>query len=283
MRLFLFTSITMVAFAANSILGRFALADGAIDANGFALVRLASGAVMLWLLVALRRRPRVAGRARFGRPGWGALALLTYMVWFSAALQFLNAGIGTLIQFGSVQLTMFLGAVVLRENLTHFRVLGAVTAFGGLVYLMSDGVADPIHLGGAAMMVIAAVGWGIYSLIGRGQADALRATAENFLWATPVPVLIALVWGMDATPEGVFFAALSGAITSGMGYALWYTVLPKLDASLAAVAQLTVPVIAITGGVAFLGEELLWRHVVSAAIVIVGILISLIPAKSAEP
>ncbi|MDU8927251.1 DMT family transporter [Alisedimentitalea sp. MJ-SS2] len=269
MRLFLLTTLTMVAFAANSVLNRLALDGGETGPASFALIRLVAGAVMLMALVA-RRQGGLAPVARWpGRAGPGMLAL--YVLGFSFAYVTLGAGVGALILFGGVQVTMFAGAVLARETIPVQRWLGAGLSFAGLGYLMWPAGGTAPDLIGAALMAAAALGWGIYSLIGRGARDPLGATAANFLWAAPVGVLVWVILPDSVDAAGAGLAVLSGAITSGLGYALWYTVLPGLGASRAAVAQLTVPVIAIAGGVVFLGEELNLRVVLASIMVLGGV------------
>ncbi len=267
----------MVAFAANSVLNRLALAEGEIDPMTFAFWRLGSGAIALVLLVLLRDR----GLSLMGpRRITGSLSLLLYMVAFSIAYASLDAGVGALILFGGVQVTMFAGAVLTREAIPARRWLGAVVAFGGLVWLLwPTGAAalSPIH---AVAMVLAAFGWGIYSLAGRVSGEPLRATAANFVIATPIcfAAMALLPVSPDAVPPtqlGLALAVISGVVTSACGYALWYLVLPQLEASMAAVAQLTVPVIAMAGGMVFLGETLTLTFLVASVLVLGGVALSL--------
>ncbi len=248
MRLFAMTGLAMLAFAANSVLNRMAVGAGLIDPVVFAVVRLVSGAAVLALLLALRRG--------VVWPGWrgrlpGVAGLLVYLFGFSAAYLSLDAGTGALILFGVVQVTMFMGAWVGGEVVPGRRVLGAMLALIGLAVLLAP-------QGGAlapqVAMALAGVGWGVYSLAGRGQRDALAATAWNFLLALPVGVIVLLVLPGHWTAQGVALAMLSGGVTSGMGYALWYAVVPRLGAARAAVAQLTVPLIAAAGGAVMLAE-----------------------------
>ncbi|WP_102222813.1 DMT family transporter [Acidimangrovimonas sediminis] len=284
MRLFLLATLTMIAFAANSVLTRLALALAGhgpgmgqgpdIGPAEFAVLRLASGAVMLGVLVHLRRAP--LGLAAPGRIA-GVLSLAVYVLGFSFAYLTLPAGLGALILFGMVQITMFAGAALGRETMPPRRWAGAALAFAGLVWLLwPTGVGAP-PAAGALMMAAAGAGWGIYSLKGRGARDPQAATAANFLLATPIAfVALPFVPGpLHVSAEGAVLAILSGAVTSGLGYALWYAVLPRLAASSAAVAQLTVPLIAMAGGALFLAEPLTHRFAVSAALVIAGVLISL--------
>jgi drug/metabolite transporter (DMT)-like permease len=279
MRLFLLTALTMVAFAANSLLNRMALAGGGIDAMGFGTIRLVSGAVTLAVLVLVLR-----GGLRLGGPGrvTGVVALLVYVYGFSAAYMTLDAGLGALVLFAVVQITMFAGALVAHESVPPRRFAGAGLAVAGLAWMLWPVGAvqvSPVH---AAMMAAAGVGWGIYSLAGRGGADPLRTTAANFVLAAPAGLLVGFAINPAAAmpgATGIALAVLSGAVTSGLGYALWYAVLPRLAASAAAVAQLSVPVIALAGGIAFLGEALSPRLALAAALVMAGVALAALPAR----
>ena len=273
MRLFFLTTLTMFAFAANSVLTRMALADAAIGPASFALVRLMSGAVVLAALVWRQdRRVFDLSEVSFG----SVLGLSAYVLGFSYAYMSLETGTGALILFGGVQVTMFAGALIAHERPSASRWIGAVIAFAGLAYLLAPSVSAPDLLG-AVLMAGAAVGWGYYSLYGRTVGRPLQATAANFLAATPIAALVFVAHGDPVAPAlgGFVLAGISGAVTSGIGYALWYAVLPKLDASLAAVAQLTVPVIALGGGVLFVGEALSLSFAISAALVLGGVAVSL--------
>ena len=282
MRLFLWTTLTMLAFAGNSVLNRLALKGAMIDALDFAAIRLAAGAVVLVVLASvLRRRLEFGGVARLA----GAAMLLTYMLGFSLAYLGLDAGMGALILFGGVQVTMFAGALWGGERIPLLRWAGAVLAFGGLVWLLW-----PASVPGAGVvagglfwpqmsMTVAAVGWGVYSLLGRRGGDALASTAANFALAAPLAVLLAWVVpaggsGVAATLPGVLLALVSGSVTSGLGYALWYGFLPQLGATRAGVAQLTVPVIALLGGMALLGEGPSFRFVGAALLVLGGVAVA---------
>ena len=270
MRLILTVTLVMIAFAANSVLNRMALVGAEMGPASFAAVRLLSGAIALWLLIRLRRSGRIAFDAM------GAGSLLVYAIGFSFAYVTLDAGAGALILFGVVQVTMFAGALIAGETVPARRYVGAAMALIGLAYLLWPSAAVAPDLGGAVLMVVAAIAWGIYSLHGRGASDPLALTGSNFVFAVPVGVLIALIW-RDAMPvDGVVLAVLAGAITSGLGYALWYHVLPQITPSVAAVAQLTVPVIAVLGGVVFLSEPLTIQLVIAACLVLGGIVVSLI-------
>ncbi len=273
MRLLLLTALVMLAFAGNSLLNRLALAGA--DGTGpaaFALVRLASGAAVLLAIVILRSRK--ADWAALVRPlGAGALAL--YVLGFSFAYVTLQAGVGALILFGGVQITMFAGALLQGERIAPRRWLGAGIAFAGLVVLLwPHGAAVPDGTG-AALMAAAAVGWGVYSLLGRGASDPTGATAVNFALALPLGVIVFVLQPDGLGARGAVLAVVSGALTSGAGYALWYAVLPRLAPSAAAVAQLTVPVIAAAGGLLLLGELPGARFILASALVLGGVGLSL--------
>ncbi|QFT94133.1 EamA-like transporter family protein [Roseovarius sp. THAF9] len=277
MRLFLLTALTMVAFAANSILNRLALAGGHIDAVSFGAIRLVAGAAMLaGLCIVLRGGLRLGGPARVS----GVLSLLVYMYGFSLAYTALDAGLGALILFGMVQITMFAAALLTREALPALRWIGAGLALAGLAWLMWPGAGTAVSPWHGALMALAGIGWGVYSLAGRKSKDALQATAANFTLAAPVGLLAWLVLPSPAEAAalsgyGIFLAILAGAVTSGLGYALWYSVLPTLAASVAAVAQLTVPIIALLGGILLLGESLTVQIVLSSALVLGGVALSM--------
>ena len=189
------------------------------------------------------------------------------------------AGVGALILFGGVQITMFAGALILREVVPPRRWAGAALAFGGLVWLLwpAGGVApDPL---GAILMAAAAFGWGVYSLLGRGATDPLRATAGNFVFAAPLGLGLLAVLPDGVTLSGAGLAVISGAVTSGCGYALWYAVLPQLGSSRAAVAQLCVPVIAALAGLMLLGEVISLRFIMASALVLGGVLLAALPPQ----
>lgn len=274
MRLFLLTALTMLAFAANSILNRMALEDGTTGPAAFAAIRLASGALCLWALV--------AARGGGWRPLWqpsGAASLALYVLGFSFAYVSLPAGVGALILFGGVQITMFAGALILRDPVPARRWAGAALAFAGLVWLLwPAGGASPDPVG-AGLMAAAAFGWGIYSLLGRATTDPLRATAGNFVFAAPLGLITLTLLPDSATPQGAALAVLSGAVTSGCGYALWYAILPGLGSTRAAVAQLCVPLIAAAGGLVLLAEGITLRFTLAACLVLGGVLMASLPSR----
>ncbi len=279
MHLVLLTSLTMFVFAANSILNRVALTAGDIDAISFGVVRLLAGAIMLASLVWLRdRKLSLGGTGRLV----GVSSLLVYIFGFSVAYQSLDAGLGALILFGMVQITMFAGALLGGERPSPQRWTGALLAFGGLAWLLLPGQAFAPSVWHAMSMAAAGIGWGFYSLNGRRLSDALGATAANFGIAAVIAVFLALglsgITGdtgiTTASAFGLTMAVVSGAVTSGLGYALWYTVLPQLRGSTAAVAQLTVPVIAMAGGALVLSEIVNLRLATAALLVLGGVLLA---------
>ncbi|SMF84593.1 Threonine/homoserine efflux transporter RhtA [Tistlia consotensis] len=274
-----FTSVAMLAFAANSLLCRLALGRGLTDPASFATVRVAAGVVALGLIVQLRGQPR-----RHRGAGWRAAAMLfTYMACFSFAYLSLAAGTGALILFGAVQLTMFVFALRAGERFAALSWAGLALAALGLVYLVLPGVSAPDPLG-AALMAVAGVAWGVYSLLGKAAEDPLAATARNFLYALPLVLAVSLLhWReLELSPAGLALAALSGAVTSGCGYVVWYAALPRLTAGRAAVVQLSVPVIAAFGGVALLSEAVTGRLLLASAATLGGVAIVL-AQRAARP
>lgn len=266
-RILLLTTLAMLAFAGNSLLCRLALRETEIDAASFTAIRLFCGALTLWLLLRLRqgRRP-VDGN-------WpGALALFTYAAAFSFAYLQLDTGAGALLLFGAVQLSMLLWGWLHGERLGLVAGLGTALATAGLLALLLPGASAP-PLQAALLMLLAGIAWGAYSLLGRGLGDPLAVSAGNFLRATPLALLLAtlLLGQLDWDGPGLFYALLSGALTSGIGYAIWYSALPGLRASQAATVQLSVPILAALGGSLLLGEALGLRLLLSAVAVLGGI------------
>ena len=263
-----FTAAAMLAFAANSLLCRLALLQGGIDPASFGTVRIVSGAVALALIV----RWRAGGARETGGDWLSAAMLFAYVAFFSFAYVSLAAGTGALILFGAVQLTMFGAALRAGERFAPLACAGLAVAALGLVYLVLPGVSAP-PIVGAVLMALAGVAWGVYSLRGRGALDPLGATAGNFLRAAPMaPVLwLPFVGVAHADVGGILLAVASGAITSGVGYALWYTALRELSAMRAATVQLSVPVITAFGAVLFLAEPLSLRLVLASVAILGGI------------
>lgn len=262
-------AITLSAFAANSILCRLALGSDLIDAVSFTSVRLMSGAMMLGLVLIMRGKHVRPGAALDPVAG---LALFAYAICFSLAYVALDAGTGAIILFPAVQLTM-IGVGFWRGERPPAKVwLGAALALGGLIYLLAPGVTAPPS-GAAALMLFAGTAWGVYSLRGVGKSDPVAATAWNFIAATPMTLLLSLVTvgASHVTSAGVGWAVLSGAITSGLGYVIWYQALPRLSATTAAIVQLCVPALAGFGGVALLGEPFSFRLGIASAVILGGV------------
>ena len=283
MRLILLTALTMIAFAANSVLGRMAIGSGdaaLIEPASYSAVRLASGAIMLALLVAITgtgasRSPRLQSGS------WAsAFALFAYAVAFSYAYVALETGIGALILFACVQATMIGRALMEGDRPSLMEWLGLLTAFGAFVWLVSPGLSAPDPLA-AALMALSGIAWGVYSLRGRGLPDPLKATADNFMrslaFLIPLGIAVAVArLPFHASMTGLMLAALSGAVTSGVGYALWYRVLRQIGATQGAIVQLTVPVIAAAGGSLLLAEGWTLRLVVSSILILGGVAVAII-------
>ena len=268
-----YTGFALVAFAANSVLCRMALGGAAIDAAAFTTIRLVSGALVLLLLAAAtgrNNRPKQRG-------SWtSAFALFLYAITFSFAYISLNAGSGALILFASVQATMIIFAIWKGERLRLMGSLGLFLALAGLTYLVFPGLTAPSPYG-AALMTVAGIAWGIYSLRGRGSVAPVAVTTDNFLRSTPFALLIGLVFLQDLNISflGAFLAILSGGLTSAIGYVIWYAALRDHSATSAALVQLLVPVLAAVGGVAFLSEPLTLRLMLASALIIGGVALAL--------
>ena len=266
-RILILTSLAMIAFAGNSLLCRMALKHTAIDPASFTTIRLLSGAVTLWLVV------RVRGSASAGRGNWlSALALFAYAAGFSFAYVSLPAATGALLLFGAVQATMIGHGIRAGERLGRMQLVGLLLAFAGLVGLLLPGLSAP-PLVGSIYMLGAGLAWGVYSLRGKAAGDPLRVTAGNFLRAAPIAAALSVFMmnGAALDHAGIGYAVLSGALASGIGYAIWYTALPALKATQASIVQLSVPVIAALGGIVFLGEVLTLRLVLASAAILGGI------------
>jgi drug/metabolite transporter (DMT)-like permease len=263
----LLTTLAMLAFAGNSLLCRLALRDTGIDAASFTAIRLASGALILVALLMLRgKRPTAGG-------SWPMAAMLfAYAVGFSFAYRDLTAATGALLLFGAVQLTMTGYGLWTGERIGGLRLVGLSLALGGLVWLLLPGLAAPPILA-AALMLGAGAAWGVYSLLGKGAGDPTAATGGNFLRSLPFAAALALTATNAGTVDhtGALYAVLSGAVTSGLGYVLWYAALPMLRATSAATVQLSVPAIAALGGAVLLAEPVTMRLLVASVAVLGGI------------
>ncbi|MBU2868243.1 DMT family transporter [Pacificibacter marinus] len=272
MKLLWLTIAALTAFAANSVLTRLAIVGGS-DPFAFTLVRLAAGAVMLLVLTRMRGvMPALRLKTRL----MPATMLALYMLGFSIAYLALPSGAGALVLFGTVQITMFGGACLGKDVIPPLRWLGALVALGGLSYLLwpSDDVALPFAA--CLAMMAAGFGWGVYSLLGRGAKNPLADTAYNFALALVPAIFAWFIVQDDITAGGVLLGIIAGAITSGVGYAIWYAVLPGFGASRASVAQLSVPILATVGGVIWLAEPVTLKLMISSALVLGGVGISLV-------
>ena len=272
--------LALLAFAGNSVLCRLALADQSIDPASFTIIRIASGTgALMFILVLKRTVSRSASVPANAVQGswWGALCLFSYAALFSFAYITLDTATGALILFGAVQFSI-IGINIFHGNTpTLAETLGALLALFGLAYLLWPELSQP-SLYSAMLMLASGVAWGCYTLNGRSSQDALADTAFNFLRSLPLAALLfVLAWeSLQFTAHGVWLAVASGAITSGVGYAIWYAVLPALRALHAGVIQLLVPALAAAGGVVFVGEDLSLRLVLASLLILGGILLTVI-------
>lgn len=261
------TTVAMLAFAGNSVLCRLALKNTEIDAATFSMLRLVSGALVLWLLLTLRKRVN-------GDTGsWsGALALSIYAVAFTFAYIKMDTGVGALLLFGAVQLSMLAYGFIRGERLAPVAVAGLLLSLAGLVVLLLPGANAP-PAGSAALMIAAGLAWGAYSLLGRGAVDPLALTAANFRKAVPIALVLCLpfIENLRLDGWGAFYAVFSGAVASGLGYAIWYSALRGLSAMQASTVQLSVPILASLAGVVLLSEPLTLRIAVASVAVLGGI------------
>jgi drug/metabolite transporter (DMT)-like permease len=260
--------VSLIAFAANSILSRLALGRGTIDAASFSTIRLLSGALILMLLTRLTGRRTVEGQGSW-RSG---AALSLYAITFSYAYLLLDTGTGALFLFGSVQTTMIIFGLASGERPTTAEWLGLLIAIAGLIGLVLPGVSSPSPAG-AALMAAAGICWGLYSVRGRGADNPIRITTGNFIRAVPFAIVVSVIMlpTLHISTRGLLIASLSGGIASGLGYVVWYTAMRGLTATLAATAQLAVPVLAAAGGVLFLSETVSARLMLSGLTILGGV------------
>ncbi|MDX8385924.1 MAG: DMT family transporter [Gallionella sp.] len=266
-RLVVLTTLTMTAFAANSLLCRMALKETSIDAASFTTIRILSGAAMLWLLMHWQQRPPLK------HGNWhSALALFIYAAMFSFAYRTINTGAGALMLFGAVQATMILAGFFAGERMNGIQSMGFAAAVGGLLILVLPGAETPSALD-ATLMLLSGMAWGVYSLLGRGQSDPAAATAGNFIRAAPLAIILSLIawpW-LNLDTQGVVYAVLSGALASGLGYVLWYRVLQHIRAMTASTVQLSAPILAAIGGILVLNESLTITLAISSLMILGGI------------
>ena len=272
MRTLILTIIALIAFAANSLLARAGLIDHNMGPKEFTLIRLISGAVMLAVILYFSRKKTTSTQTSSGS-WWGAAMLLLYALMFSLAYVTLDTGFGALCLFTSVQLTI-LGVAAARKNLGLIEFIGAAIAFAGFVYLVLPALGTPSRTG-IFMMALSGIGWGVYTLLGRGAQNPLALTSGNFLRASlhALPLIILIMPQPTLSLQGIMLAMISGAITSGCGYAVWYAVLPRLSTAISGVCQLMVPPIAALMGWAVLGEALTLRLIIATLIILGGLYI----------
>lgn len=285
LRLVILVTLAMLAFAGNSLLCRMALKHTSIDAASFTTVRMLSGACMLWFVVRLRRDAGSAAGERAGGNWLSACALFVYATGFSFAYVSMPAATGALLLFGAVQATMIGYGVAKGERMHTLQIIGFALALAGLVALMLPGLATP-SLRSSLFMLSAGVAWGVYSLRGKretnqGASDPTQVTAGNFMRAVPMALGLSLLTlqhlSLDRT--GLGLAVLSGALASGLGYAIWYRALPALKATQAATVQLSVPVLAALGGVVFIGEAVSAAMLLASSAILGGIALVILQKK----
>jgi len=267
----LYTTIALLAFAANSVICRYALKDHAIDPGMFTTIRLISGALILVILVFVSKERR----KEKSKGSWVSAAMLfLYAAAFSFAYVSLETGIGALIIFGVVQITMISSSIISGYKLSLIEWFGIILALSGFLYLLLPGASAP-SLTGFLLMTLSGIGWGIYSLRGKKSKHPLVDTAYNFLRSIPFLILILYFLAQESnfTTEGVLLALLSGIVTSGLGYTIWYLALRGLNSIQASIVQLLVPVLAAIGGVIFIGEIISFRLTASSLMILGGILL----------
>ena len=260
LRIILITLLSLSAFAANSLITRFALEKTAIDEASFTMLRILSGALFLWLYLTFKKNNQV-----YKAGTWlAALSLFIYAVSFTYGYGLIAAGTGALLLFGSVQITMTIAGYREGERLNAIQLIGFVLALAGLVILMLPGISAPSFIG-AFLMCVSGVAWSIYTLQGRGKTSPAASTAGNFIKAAPMAILLWLIVYLSTNNTinlaniGVVYALLSGIVTSGIGYIIWYSVLPELKATQAAIVQLSVPLLVTLAGALLLNETITIR------------------------
>ena len=276
LRIILITFLSLSAFAANSLITRYALEQTAIDEASFIMLRVVSGALFLGLFLTLKKDKR-----RMQGGTWAAaFALFIYAVSFTYGYGLIAAGTGALLLFGSVQITMTIAGYREGERLNLIQLVGFILALAGLVILMLPGISAPSFIG-ASLMCISGVAWGIYTLQGRGASSPAASTAGNFIKAAPMAILLWLIVYLstkntiDLANTGVIYALISGIVTSGIGYIIWYSVLPELKATQAAIVQLSVPLLVTLAGALLLNEVITLRVVLASMAILIGTMLVL--------
>lgn len=290
---------TLVAFAANSILCRLALKSGSIGPLEFTSIRLASGIIALLPFILFHNaRPRPESPGSSGGKNllkirltniWPAMALFGYAISFSLAYVQLDAGVGALILFASVQISMMGISIIQGNKVTPFEWAGFVVSFSGLIYLLLPGLSAPPALG-TFLMIVSGVSWGVYSLLGKHQERPLLSTARNFLFCLPGVIILGLITAGKLSREGyisikidgIILATISGAVASGMGYVLWYLTVCRITTAAASISQLAVPILAAMGGIIFLNETLNLRLVAASIMIIGGIVMTVLSNKASS-
>ena len=290
MKATLYTLVALIAFAANSLLCRMALAQGYIDAWNFTIIRLVSGAVCLGLIMAiytynLKRKGALNDAILSDTGSWrSSISLLVYALCFSIAYIELDTGTGALILFSAVQLTMIGWGIYKKEQLSKLQWGAFFVALAGFVYLMLPSAAVPSLLG-ASLMALSGVAWGVYSIRGKACVSPLRTTAFNFirsLVAIPVLLLVAIGYLKTVSMQGVLLACASGAIASGIGYSIWYVAMPLLKSTQAAVVQLCVPVLATIAGMLFLSEQVTVEFIIASSLILGSVLVFILNKHTAR-
>lgn len=296
LKVILYTTTALIAFAANSLLCRMALAEGYIDAWNFTAIRLLSGAACLGLIMAmqahylkktaLKQNGSIADTILNDKGSWlSSISLVIYALCLSVAYLELDTGTGALILFSAVQLTMIGWGIYNKEHLNTLQWTALLIAFAGFIYLMLPSATTP-SLFGALMMAISGAAWGVYSIRGKACISPLRATGFNFIKSlTVIPILLLL--GMNELNsiriEGLLLASASGALTSGLGYSIWYMALPLLKSTQAAVVQLCVPVLAAVLGMVFLSEPLTLPFVIASVVILGAVLVFILNKEMPKP
>ena len=276
LHIILITLLSLSAFAANSLITRFALEKTAIDEASFIMLRVVSGALFLWLYLTFKKNNKA-----YKAGTWlAALSLFIYAVSFTYGYGLIAAGTGALLLFGSVQITMTIAGYREGERLNVIQLVGFVLALAGLVILMLPGISAPSFMG-AFLMCVSGVAWSIYTLQGRGASNPAASTAGNFIKAAPMAILLWFIVYLSTNNTinlaniGVAYALLSGIVTSGIGYIIWYSVLPELKATQAAIVQLSVPLLVTLAGALLLNETITMRVVFASITILIGTILVL--------